>query len=111
MKLLSRHRKATAGNFRGGVSLSDKEQLGIDSEVIQSIPPTKPGSPKALQWKGGLGIIKDSQKRDVPTASGYPILACSQHWGGKQEREGSGSQAAVRRRMLHSNKAFHTEAD
>lgn len=38
------------------------------------------------------------------------LLAWSQHWGGKQEREGAGSQAAVRRRMLRSNKPFHTEA-
>lgn len=100
MKLLPRHRKAAPGNSKGGVSLSDKEQLGVDSEVIQFIPPTTQRSPQALQWRGGLGIIKAFRREMF-----------LQHWGGTQEREGAGSQAAVRRRMLRSNKPFHTEAD
>lgn len=58
MKLLPRHRTAAPGDSKGGISLSDKEQLGVDSEVIQFIPPTKQCSPQALQWRGGLGITK-----------------------------------------------------
>lgn len=111
MKLLSQQREAAPGNLRGGVSLSDKEQLSVDSEVFQFIPLSRQGSPQALQWRGGRDIIKASQERDVPTAPGFPILACSRCWGKKQEREGAGARLLSGEGCcVPSDRPFHTEA-
>lgn len=88
MKLLSQNREAAPGYFGGAVSLSDKEQLGDDSEVMQSVHPTKQSSPLALQWGGGLNTIKASQKRDASLLLAFPsLLAPSAGAGSRRGKE------------------------
>lgn len=90
MKLCSRHREAAPGNSGGGVSLSGKEQLGLTQRSpVQSVPPSKQGSPQTLQRRGGLDITTASQERCshcrwLAHACLLPVL------GEKQEREGRG---------------------
>lgn len=88
MKLLSRHRKAGPDNFRGAVSLSDKEQLEVDSEASSLFLLPNWVLPKPSNGKVASASLKPPKREMSPLLLASPsLLALSTGLGSRRGKE------------------------